>query len=209
MKYFVIEGIDTSGKTTQFNLLKQKISYVDLYEYKDSKDIIMLNEPGGTEIGIAIRDILLNRTYDISNRSAFLLFLAQRAEIFERIKNLKNIIISDRSLISGIAYAHALDIKVAIELNLFATQNILPQKIVFLELSRDTLKQRLKDKKLDKIEELGIEYLLDTQQRFIDVFEYLNNMQYDNITKKPEILRLNANLSREELNEKICMFFGI
>ncbi len=210
MKYFVIEGIDTSGKTTQYNMLRQKFSCVYLSEYKDSNDIILLNEPGGTEFGNLIRDILLNGQYNISSRASFLLFLAQRAEIFEKIKHLDNIIISDRSLISGMAYANTLDIKQALELNLFATQYNLPQKIAFLKLTKDSLEKRLAKKSIDNIEKLGVEYLLNIQKRFIDIFKYLEDMRYNNEKIQiPEILILDANLSINTLHEEICNFFGI
>ena len=46
---------------------------------------------------------------------------------------------------------------------------ILPQKIVFLETSKDTLKSRLNAKSLDNIEQKGIQYLLDTQSYFRDI----------------------------------------
>ncbi len=230
MQYYVIEGIDTSGKTTQYNLIKQHYPCVSLSDYKDSQtqSIILLNEPGGTAFGNLIREILLHKQVAMADRSAFLLFLAQRAEIFERIKDLPNTIIADRSLISGIAYAHTIDMHEALRLNLFATQSILPHKIVLLELSEATLKERLGQKQLDNIESKGIHYLMDIQERLKTIITYLQNsntMQdlgycnpnrvknidsaYNAQTQQPEVLRLDAALPQEIIHNYICAFFGI
>ena len=229
MQYYVIEGIDTSGKTTQCNLIKDSCSCISLSEYTDSKrnEIVLLNEPGGTELGNLVREILLNKQIEMAENSAFLLFLAQRAELFMRIKDLPNKIISDRSLISGIAYADNIDIYEALKLNLFATNGILPQKIVFLELSKEALIERLKQKQLDNIESKGIEYLMKIQSRFKNILQYLQTPNLLNTIKQykesgninadfmqlqnmqPEILMLNAKLPKEELHRDICSFFGI
>lgn len=224
MQYYVIEGIDTSGKTTQCNLIREHYPCISLSECNDSKknEIVLLNEPGGTELGKIVREILLNERISISENSAFLLFLAQRAELFVRIKDLPNKIIADRSLISGIAYANTIDIYEALRFNLFATNGILPKKIVFLELPKDTLLGRLKQKKLDNIESKGVEFLMEIQKRFKNILNYLQtpnilgmlqqyicakNINIDSI--RPEVLLLNAELSKEELHSRICSFFGI
>lgn len=236
MQYYVVEGIDTSGKTTQCNLIKENYPCISLLEYRDSNknDIVLISEPGGTELGNNVREILLNKKISIAENSAFLLFLAQRAELFARIKDLPNLIIADRSLISGIAYAHNIDMYEALKLNLFATSGILPKKIVFLELSKETLKKRIGKKTLDNIESSGIEYLIKTQNRFKDILRYLQTQEALNIVKQykdgndfkdsiksqkynpqkpelelPEVLILNAELSKENLHSQICSFFGI
>lgn len=222
MKYYVIEGIDTSGKTTQCNLIKQNFPCVSLEDYTDSMkdsgkgEIIVLNEPGSTYLGNLVRKILLDSQTQINEKSSFLLFLAQRAELFLRLKSIPNTIIADRSLISGVAYAKTINMREALRLNLFATGGILPQKIVFLESSKDTLKNRLNQKSLDNIEQKGIQYLLDTQSYFKEILAYLQDDDlYKNFIesklniKKPEILILDSALPKEEIHKRICSFFGI
>ncbi|WP_281651651.1 dTMP kinase [Helicobacter bilis] len=214
MKYYVIEGIDTSGKTTQCNLIKQNYPCVSLENYKDSiKDsIIVLNEPGSTYLGNLVRKILLDSQTQINEKSSFLLFLAQRAELFLQLKNISNTIIADRSLISGVAYAKTIDMREALNLNLFATGGILPQKIVFLETSKDTLKSRLNAKSLDNIEQKGIQYLLDTQSYFKEILAYLqdeNFIESNPNIKKPDILTLDSAMPKEDIHKRICSFFGI
>lgn len=214
MKYYVIEGIDTSGKTTQCNLIKQNFSCVSLEHYTDSMqdEIIVLNEPGSTYLGNLVRKILLDSQTQINEKSSFLLFLAQRTELFLQLKNISNTIIADRSLISGVAYAKTINMREALMLNLFATGGILPQKIVFLESSKDTLKNRLNQKSLDNIEQKGIQYLLDTQSYFKEILAYLqdeNFLESNPNIKKPDILILDSAMPKEEIHKRICSFFGI
>lgn len=164
--YITIEGIDTAGKSTQIEKLKE--------HYKDA---IITKEPGATHLGSKIREIVLGA--DIKSKKAeFLLFLADRAEhIQEVIKpNLDKMIISDRSVVSGIAYALAqgeLKETPIVHLNRFATDAIYPNKVFLLKLTKEELEFRLSQKKLDGIELRGVEYLLKIQDAIIRATELL------------------------------------
>ncbi|MDO7253650.1 dTMP kinase [Helicobacter cappadocius] len=165
--YVALEGIDTSGKSTQIESLK-----------KDFPHAIFTKEPGGSMLGIEIREMILkehntNNNYQIDAKTEFLLFLADRAEHIAKIikPNQDKLIISDRSLISGIAYAR--NIQGAKELNLFATDNIIPDLVIILELDKKTLQDRLGKKSNDAIEQRGIQYLLDIQKNIKSIAERL------------------------------------
>ena len=70
--YIILEGIDTAGKSTQLDILKQKYPTA-----------IFTKEPGGTNLGTNIRDMVLNGKAK-SKVAEMFLFLADRAEhIFE------------------------------------------------------------------------------------------------------------------------------
>ena len=182
--YIVLEGIDTAGKSTQFDILKSKL-----------KDTIFTKEPGGTQIGLEIRKMVLNGAFK-SEIATMLMFLADRAEHIKEViePNLDKTIISDRSLISGIAYANIANPKISIEklleLNLLATDNILPSKMILLKLSKEELKYRLSQKENDAIESKGIEYLLNIQEKLEEVIlklAYINNSKYIIIDAKNSI----------------------
>ena len=153
--YVVVEGIDTAGKSTQLELLQKKYT-----------NAIFTKEPGGTDIGIKLRTMALNGEAK-SKIAEMFLFLADRAEHIEEVilKNKKKMLVSDRSMISGIAYASTFPLEKMIELNLLATNNILPTHAILLELTEDELKYRLSQKKNDAIELRGIEYLINIQNR--------------------------------------------
>ena len=71
--YIAIEGIDTCGKSTQIEILKNKYP-----------EFVFTKEPGGTNIGHTIRSIALN-THELDVRCRMFLFLADRAEHMQKI----------------------------------------------------------------------------------------------------------------------------
>lgn len=189
--YVALEGIDTCGKSTQMALLK------DFFANK-AQEVIFTCEPGGSELGIELRKILLEKHFKLSKEAEVLLFLADRAQHTNEIliPNRHKWIFADRSLISGIAYAKDFSYEQLKILNLFATQGVLPQKVIILEMTQDLLKERLAQKGQDKIEQRGIAYLLALQERIIETTQKLG----------VEYLRLSAKLPKEEITQKILDF---
>jgi dTMP kinase len=153
--YIALEGIDTSGKSTQIDALKR------IY-----KDAIFTKEPGASTIGATIRDMVLYQEVKSSVAEMFL-FLADRAEHIEDIikPNLDKLIISDRSLVSGMAYAKNIDNQSLALINKIAVDDIMPHKVILLLLNEDELIKRLSKKSSDNVELRGVEYLLEIQDR--------------------------------------------
>ncbi|WP_321778358.1 dTMP kinase [Sulfurimonas sp.] len=184
--YIAIEGIDTSGKSTQIQMLR-----------KHFPDAIITKEPGGTEIGEKIRDIVLSAKAK-SKKAEFLLFLADRAEHIQEVvePNLDKVIISDRSVVSGVAYALIQDEisqTAILHLNRFATNGIYPQKVFLLKLTKEELEFRLSQKELDGIELRGSEYLLEIQNSIIEAAKLL----------KLDLITIDATKSIEDITKII------
>jgi len=190
--YVVIEGIDTAGKSTQLEILKQKYP-----------EAIFTKEPGGTEIGVKIREMVLNGEAK-SKVAEMFLFLADRAEHSFQVvkKNPDNIIISDRGFLSGIAYAKTAPLEIAISLNIMALNGAMPDKIVILELTKEELEYRLSQKEQDSIEKRGSTYLLDIQARMIEAINMINSMG----SKQIELLIIDAKKPIETIEEEIQSF---
>ena len=93
------EGIDTCGKGTQINLLKQCLE-------ANKIEHIVVREPGTTDVGKDIRKILL--TKDMEPETELLLFFAARKEVVEKIikpaLDQDKIVICDRFYHSTLAY---------------------------------------------------------------------------------------------------------
>jgi dTMP kinase len=181
--YIAIEGIDTAGKSTQIELLKNKL-----------QDALFIKEPGETKIGKKLRKMIFKKK--MSKKTELFLFLADRSETIETIikPNLDKLIISDRSLISGIAYGLEYFNYLELEMfNTFATDKVYPDLVVILKLDRATLEERLSAKKHDNIEKRGIDYLLSIQDNLIEV---TNNLCIDSLI-------IDATLSIEEIHKKI------
>ena len=100
--YIVIEGQDGTGKTTQIELLKKHFE-------EQGKTAVIMNEPDG-DLPQAhdLRDIILERGYDLEPLTNILLFTAARVELWRKIAEpaLRNdtIVISSRNWWSTLAY---------------------------------------------------------------------------------------------------------
>ncbi|MBC8238600.1 MAG: dTMP kinase [Helicobacteraceae bacterium] len=184
--YIAIEGIDTAGKSTQIAKLA-----------KHFPDAIITKEPGATEIGKEIRDIVLSARTK-SKKAEFLLFLADRAEHMQEViqPNLDKMIISDRSAVSGVAYAliqGEVSKEDLVSLNNFATDNTYPRKVFLLRLTKKELNFRLSQKDLDGIELRGSDYLLNIQDAIIEATKLLGL----------ELVEIDATQSRNEITKNI------
>ncbi|MDD2829567.1 MAG: dTMP kinase [Sulfuricurvum sp.] len=158
--YVAIEGIDTAGKSTQIEALKSLFP-----------DALITKEPGGTATGVEIRNMVLFGNLK-SKMAEILLFLADRAEHTESVivPNLNKLIISDRSAVSGMAYAsvqNLCDESTLVMLNRLATNGTLPDTVFILKLTSEELTYRLSQKEHDVIESRGVDYLLSIQEALI------------------------------------------
>lgn len=162
--YVVIEGIDTAGKSTQLEILKQRFP-----------DAIFTKEPGATNLGVKLRTMALSGEAKNPIAEMFL-FLADRAEHYQEVvvPNQKKLLISDRGMFSGIAYAKQLPMDKVIDLNLIALDQNLPDKVIMLELPREELIFRLSQKAHDGIESRGIDYLMEIQERMKSTIKRLD-----------------------------------
>ena len=135
-----------------------------------------------------------------SKMAEMLLFLADRAEHYSQVilQNKDKIIISDRSLISGVAYAKNISLQTAISLNLMIFDDVSIDKIIFLEISEKELQKRLSMKKNDTIESRGIKYLLDIQNRMKEVVDMLNI----------EYIIIDATLHKDKIAQQIDKFIN-
>ncbi|EBF5711088.1 dTMP kinase [Campylobacter coli] len=189
--YVVFEGVDCVGKSTQISLLKECF-----------KEAVFTAEPGGTKLGTHLRELLLHKPYQLNKKTELLLFLADRAQHCEEIlkTNQNKLIISDRSFISGMAYAKDFENDLLFALNSFALENFFPQKIIFLKGDASLIQERLSQKELDSIEKRGIEYFLSVQDKLEKVLHFLKEKI------SIEILTLDAKGSKEKLHQQIKEF---
>jgi len=141
------EGPDGCGKTTQIALLEASLT-------RQGHLIYRTREPGGTEIGEKIRDVLHNPAHTAMNpRAEILLYSASRAqlvaEMIEPALMEGKIVLCDRFFDSTYAYqgyGHGLDLDVLRAITEFATDGLKPDLTLYLEVDpEEGLKRRLKD----------------------------------------------------------------
>ena len=188
--YIVFEGIDGCGKSTQIELLKERLP-----------NVVVTKEPGGTDFGVKARELLLHSEIK-SPKAELLLFLADRAEHYTEVvePNLENILISDRGFLSGIAYAMSsnFDLEFLIELNRFTLNDNMPERIVLFEITKEALINRVGQREQDKIESRGFEYLLNIQ----------NNMKKVADIMKLDYLLIDATDNIDDIHKKIIDYIS-
>lgn len=153
--FITFEGIDGCGKSTQAHLLKENLNSLGV-------DVFWTKEPGGTEIGKMIREVLLKFDGEIDTLTEFLLFASDRsAHVKEIIKELSKgkVVISERFKDSSIAYqGYGGGLSINFIERIHREITILePDLTILLDISPTTSIKRVKDP--DRIEKKGIDYL--------------------------------------------------
>lgn len=152
--WITFEGGDGSGKTTQASLLEDWLRAL-------GRTVVRTREPGGTEVGNLIREIVLHHRGDISPRAEALLYAADRAHHVATLVRPAlargEVVIQDRYLDSSVAYQGAgrvLDAGEIRALSLWASEGALPDVTVLLDLDPVSARQRLDaaDKPFDRLE---------------------------------------------------------
>ncbi|MGV8884512.1 MAG: dTMP kinase [Microbacteriaceae bacterium] len=141
--FITFEGGDGSGKTTQVALLTEWLT-------REGHTIVHSREPGGTELGAELREIILHRRGYIAPRAEALLYAADRAHnIATKVRpavERGEIVIQDRYLDSSVAYQGAgrvLDPTEVRGLSLWAAEGFMPHLTVLLDLDVAVGRNRL------------------------------------------------------------------
>ncbi|MBV8065323.1 MAG: dTMP kinase [Actinobacteria bacterium] len=129
--FVTFEGVDGSGKSTQAELLRDAL-------VAEGRDVVLTREPGGTELGEAARELVLNGP-EMSPWAETALFAAARAELVARVilpaLGRGSDVISDRYVDSSLAYqgiARGIGIEPVLDLNLHVVQGLMPDLTVLL-----------------------------------------------------------------------------
>jgi len=167
------EGLDGSGKTTQ---IREFIKQLE----DNHIDYQLFREPGGTKIGEKIRDILLDKNnIEMSEVAELLLYSASRNQL--SIKKIRpalmnnKIVICDRFYDSTTAYqghARKLDLEFIQSLNRVAADNLIPDITFLLDISLEERKNRLDNKKLDRLEQEAGEFHRRVRQGFLNLAKH-------------------------------------
>lgn len=152
--WITLEGGDGSGKTTQADLLAAWLQ-------SGGRTVVRTREPGGSEVGQLIRDIVLHHRGDIAPRAEALLYAADRAHhvatVVRPALHRGDIVLQDRYLDSSVAYQGAgrvLDAQEIRDLSLWAAEGALPDLTILLDLDPAAARTRLDsaDKPFDRLE---------------------------------------------------------
>lgn len=193
--WITLEGGDGSGKTTQARLLQQWFE-------EQGRAVVRTREPGGTEVGRLLRDIVLHHRGEIGPRAEALLFAADRAHhvatVVRPALERGEVVIQDRYLDSSVAYQGAGRVLGADEvrrLSVWATEGALPELTVLLDIDPAAARARLDadDKPFDRLEAERSDFHTRVRAAYLEL-----------AAAEPErFLVLDATLPPEELAARI------
>lgn len=193
--FITMEGPDGSGKTTQIDLLKK---YLEHKGY----DIVIAREPGGTTIGEAIREIILNPDYkEMGHMTELLLYASARAQLVNQVIKPAlaegKAVICDRFVESSAVYqgiGRGLGVDTVYEVNNFALGDVKPKLTIFMDLdAEDGIKRKKKQAELDRMEQEDLSF----HKRVVEGYRQLAKLY-------PErIVPINATLPIDEIHSMI------
>ncbi len=194
-KFITFEGIEGTGKTKQSELLYE---YLKKIGYK----VILTGEPGGTKIGLKIRDLLLSiENSKMTPISELLLYNASRAQHMKEVilPSLKKgfIVISDRFIDSTKAYqgyGRGIDLKLIESIEEIVTEGVRPDLTILLDLDvKIGLKRNRGINKTDRLELEDIKFHKRVREGYLKI-----------AAKEPERIKLiDASQGIEEIHRKI------
>ena len=133
--FITFEGVEGCGKSSIINYVYQEL-------IKENKKIILTREPGGVKISEDIRNIILDKSNtNLDKRTETLLFAASRRQhlvekVWPALAN-NTIVLCDRYIDSSLAYqgiANEVGMDEVLNVNMFATENTLPNYTILLDL---------------------------------------------------------------------------
>jgi len=158
--FITLEGGDGTGKSTQSALIGDWFT-------AQGREVVFTREPGGTDLGIEIREIVLHSRGHIAPRAEALLYAADRAHhiatVVRPALERGAVVIQDRYLDSSVAYQGAgrvLDPDEVRHVSMWATEGLVPDVTVVLDLDPAIGRDRLDaaNKQFDRLEAEALEF---------------------------------------------------
>ena len=171
--FISFEGIDGVGKSTQIRLTESYLKTL-------GKEVVCTLEPGGTELGKEIRELLLHRKGDVAPRAEALLYAADRAHHIEtKVKPALAsgaIVITDRYLDSSVAYQGAgrkLSAEEIRNISMWAVDGLLPDLTVLVDLDPAIAAERRKKtgEEADRLESEKLDFFEAVRNEFLKLAE--------------------------------------
>jgi dTMP kinase len=153
--FLSIDGGDGSGKSTQLELLCGWLR-------ERGQQVVACRDPGSTQLGEAVRGILLDRhDLHIDRRSEMLLYMAARSQMVEEVirpaLEQGKTVVSDRYLLANVVYqgyGGGLDVATLWEVGRIATAGLMPDLTIVLDVPAEVAAARM-SRPLDRMEKQG------------------------------------------------------
>lgn len=145
--FVTFEGVEGAGKTTQVRLLHDYLAQTTI-------PFIFTREPGGTQLGERLRELLIDPLGQMSREAEMLLLSASRAELVDKViepaMDEGRIVVCDRFWDATLAYqgyGRRLPLEALMQINMFAARNLAPDVTFLLDIPIDVSRERLRGRK--------------------------------------------------------------
>jgi dTMP kinase len=170
-RLITIEGVDGAGKTTLARLLVPALA-------RRGVPVRLLREPGGVATSEAIRRLVTDPALRVGARTEALLYAAARAQLVEELLAptlaTGEWVLLDRFLDSSLAYqggARGLGIETVRQMNAAATQGLVPDRTLLLDLDAVAARQRARgrDEDADRLEREDDQFFERIRQAYLEL----------------------------------------
>jgi dTMP kinase len=193
--FITFEGGDGAGKSTQLQLLAKWLD-------EQKKTYVLTREPGGTDVGLELRDIILHRKGFLAPRAEALLYAADRAHhvhtVVRPALERGDVVVQDRFFDSSVAYQGAgrvLSEDEVRDLSLWAVEDLRPNLTIVLDVPAEVARAR-RDSTRDVYDRLEAE-ADDFHERVRQAYHRLAGAE-------PErIVIIDGELPAEEIHQQI------
>ena len=198
--FISFEGGEGSGKTTIASMIKEALT-------KEGYHVVLTREPGGVEIAEKIRDIIHDVKYtNMDRKTEALLYAASRRQhlVEKVIPALEKgyIVICDRYVDSSMVYqgiARGIGIDEVYQMNLFATENILPKRTIFFDILPEDGLQRVyanKDREVNRLDLENIDFHRKVYQGYLSLCDKFPN----------RIVKIDASLDIDHVYQQVLKY---
>ena len=198
--FITLEGGDGTGKSTQSALLGDWFT-------AQGREVVFTREPGGTDLGNELREIVLHSRGHIAPRAEALLYAADRAHhiatVVRPALERGAVVIQDRYLDSSVAYQGAgrvLDPDEVRHVSMWATEGLVPDVTVVLDLDPAIGRDRLDaaNKQFDRLEAEALDFHTRVRDAYLAMAE----------AEPKRFLVVDATLDRDVIRDAIVARLG-
>ena len=178
--FITFEGLDFSGKSTQVRLLSDTFTHQQYH-------VLVLREPGGTEIGEKIRTILLDKKISgMTNVAELFLFSASRSQLVEEVVKPAIegglVVLCDRFYDSLTAYqgwGKGVSLDTVRVVNQCASGGIVPDLTFFLDIPVSEVERRMRrsNKSRDRMESNGKTFYERARNGYLEIAKTENRFR--------------------------------
>ncbi len=195
--FITFEGGEGSGKTTIANMIKETLTL-------EGYHVVLTREPGGVDIAEKIRDVIVDvKNTNMDKKTEALLYAASRRQhlVEKVIPALEQgyVVICDRYVDSSLVYqgiARGIGIDEVYEMNLFATDNKLPDCTIFFDVKPEVGLKRVHSDNTREVNRLDLEKM-EFHQKVYEGYLTICDKYSDRIVK------VNAELSVDEVYNQV------